>query len=174
MDSLIENPQAILIFIVMIVGAVRALIEKKQAKNLPPPEVDFEDQDLEAIFRQQREKILRRQQVDVDEPNGWEETPATLPPPIPSVKHIPSAVNVREERSFVPMSQVEVYEPPKVKKPVLTSEEQAALERASQNLMRPVKRKSFSRGKVLAMLQDPNAARDAVLLTEILGKPKAL
>ncbi len=154
--------QVIVVILMVLFAGAKALIEKLQNKGAAPAELqeeDYEGYEVEEDYdeyarqlREQREEILRRQQE------------AAAPPPLPSSVPPPVA------------GQPEVYVPQKVRKANLSKAEQEAL----ANFQRGTPRKTRSneiitaRTRARRVLASPYAARDAIVLSEILGPPKGL
>lgn len=154
--------QVIVVILMVLFAGVKALIEKLQNKGAAPAEYqeeDYEGYEVEEDYdeyarqlREQREEILRRQQE------------AAAPPPLPSSVPAPTP------------RQPEVYLPAKVKKPNLSKAEQEALANFQRSTPRRARRSETitARARARRVLASPYAARDAIVLSEILGKPKGL
>lgn len=161
---LAEIPEQLIFVVVMLViAAIKAMGEKFGKK----PESAYEEHqeheedhsvenDYEEYARQLRERqaeILARQQ----------QTQQTTPPP-----PLPNAAPVVFEKP---------YTPPVVKKPKLSAAEQKALENFQKDSSKPSRRISTTiggtaRARARRVLSSPTAARDAIVLSEILGPPK--
>jgi len=146
------NPQVIIVFAAMIFAALKALFEKMKAAKEPPP-IEEEEDDYDPY--PEYEEVLRRQREELGLPAVIRQT--IVPPRLPV--------------------KVEVFAPPtrpKVIKAILTAEEKQAL----QNLNIPSKRRQHSgittKSRLKAHLSSPTAAREALLLSEILGPPKSM
>ena len=144
------SPQVIIVFVAMIFAGIKAWVEKMQAAKQQPP-IDEEGSDYDPYL--EYEEVLERQREELGLPTLRR---APTPPPLP--------VN----QVFVPPPK------PKVVKPVLTAEEKQAL----QNLNIPSNRRKHqgitTKARLKAHLSSPTAAREALLLSEILGPPKSM
>lgn len=157
-----EVPEQIIFVVVMLViAAIKALGEKfgnkgQQAdKDYPEYEESTVETDYEEYARQLRERqaeILARQQAEII---------PDVPPPLPS---------------FTPEVVESTYVTPVVRKPTLSEAEQKALENfRNGNLLRSPKSRALTttaRARARKVLASPYAARDAIVLSEILGPPK--
>lgn len=179
------DPQVIIIFIVMIVGAVRWVLEKVTKPSEREPS-ETEDTTLEDFFEQQRLAILARQRRKLAETDGTTEPVrgSQGPPPVPGAA--PSAVPasratpppapglMRPERAQTQERKQRVEK--QVRRPVLSKAEQEALARVQKGReIGGVRRRTSRRAgshSVVDLLNNPQSARDAILLTEVLGKPK--
>ncbi len=102
-------------------------------------------EELEDIYEEFREEIRHRQTATHQQPT---------PPPIPQTP--PPATRFKKPR-----------------KPKLSAEEKAALARYQQRTSGTRPHKPNSRTPIQNLLSTPNSARQAIILTEILGKPKS-
>lgn len=145
------DPQVIIVFVAMILAGIKALVEKIQAgKKGPPPEATEEDyeayDEYEALLEQQRQEL------------GLPSVRKTTPPPL------------------TPMVE-EIFTPPplpKVTKPTLSAAEKSALANLKLDSPRHRKPTISTKGRLKQHLSSPTAAREALLLSEIFGKPKSL
>ncbi len=146
------NPNVIIVFVAMIIAGVKALIEKRNQQNQPPQAEDEEGYE-ELYEAYEAELAAQRQQLQI---------PATAPPPLPT----PTPVQVP-----APAPQ-----PRKVELPTLSAAEEAALDRFNSRPNGPRRKiNSLStKTRLKAHLSSPTAAREALLLAEIFGPPKAL
>lgn len=185
MDNLPEN--AIFIIVFLAIGAVRWFLEAAGKKKQPPAQEPWEEYDyqehadrasprssLEELYDEARREILDRQNRQIPEPEVLRrqlgsETPA--PPPLPpvaeSAKATPPVVKAPQREAEAP------YQLKKVRRPVLSPAEQQALANLEKMGHQP-KPLSASNNRIRKLLSDPTSARDAVILSEILGKPKSL
>lgn len=185
MDNLPEN--AIFIIVFLAIGAVRWFLETLGKKKQPPvhehwEEDDYDDQadqatprsSLEELYDEARKEILDRQNRQIPEPEVLRRqlSGETLaPPPLPPVAEPPKAVPPAVK---APRKEVEApYQLKKVRRPVLSPAEQQALVNLEKMGHQP-KPLSASNTRIRKLLSDPTSARDAVILSEILGKPKSL
>ena len=146
------NPNVIIVFVAMIIAGLKALIEKRNQQNQPPQAEDEEGYE-ELYDAYEAELATQRQQLQI---------PATAPPPLPT----PSLAQVPSRAP----------QPQKVKLPTLSAAEEAALDRFNSRSNGPrLKASSLSsKTRLRAHLSSPTAAREALLLAEIFGPPKAL
>ncbi len=182
MDDLPLQPIVIIVF--LIIGAIRWFIENAiKGKKQPPPPEHWEEYDneeradtinprhgsLEDLYEEARREILDRQNRNTPEPATVQEqlqdyhTPSA-PPPLPETQHTPS-----------PPTQPSKKEPQlrSVQRARLTKEEEQAIANF-QKLGQKPNHKRASSFKIQELLSSPTAARDAIVLSEILGKPKSL
>lgn len=167
---LAEIPDNLIFIIVMLViAAFKALAEKFGNKNHEDtyspedaePDYDYveEYEEYQRQIEQQKREILARQQ-------GREEAPPPLPPVTETAPKV-----VIHKPSPTP------YQPPVVQKPKLSSAEQQALANLKSKPASSHRRKrsgyaSTARARARRVLASPHAARDAIVLSEILGQPK--
>jgi len=146
------NPNVIIVFVAMIIAGLKALIEKRNQQNQPPQAEDEEGYE-ELYDAYEAELAAQRQQLQI---------PAAAPPPLPA----PTPVQV----------PARAPQPRKVKLPTLSAAEEAALDRFNSRSNGPRRKTSSlsSKTRLRAHLSSPTAAREALLLAEIFGPPKAL
>ena len=146
------NPNVIIVFVAMIIAGLKALVEKRNQQNQPPQAEDEEGYE-ELYDAYEAELAAQRQQLQI---------PETAPPPPPTP--IPVQVPARAPQ------------PRKVKLPTLSAAEEAALDRFNSRSNGPRRKTSSlsSKTRLRAHLSSPTAAREALLLAEIFGPPKAL
>jgi len=146
------DANVIIVFVAMIIAGLKALIEKRNQKNQPPQEE--EDGGYEELYEAYEAELnAQRQQLEI---------PVAAPPPLPT----PAPA-----QDPTPAPQA-----PKVVTPALSAAEEAALERFNSRSDSPRRSKSSlsTKARVKAHLSSPTAAREALLLAEVLGPPKAL
>ena len=145
------DPQVIIVLIAVVFTAIKALFERGKSK-----EDEYDEEEL----MQQYEAELRRQQTEVEiRPATPQPSEDTLPPPLPAFTAAPA----------VPR------EPAKPVRPTLSAAEKKALEnlqRRAKGTRKPRPSQS-TKSRVYRHLSSPTAAREALLLSEILGPPKA-
>ena len=146
------NPNVIIVFVAMIIAGLKALIEKRNQQK-QPPQAEDEGGYEELYDAYEAELAAQRQQSQI---------PATAPPPLPTP--IPVQVPARAPQ------------PRKVKLPTLSAAEEAALDRFNSrpNESRRKINSLSTKTRLKAHLSSPTAAREALLLAEIFGPPKAL
>ncbi len=140
------NPNVIIVFVAMIIAGLKALLEKRNQENSPPvPEDTSEYEELYEAYEAELE--AQRRQLEIPAVK----TPPPLPTPAPA--------------------------PPRkvVKAPDLSADEEDALERFNSRSggFLHQKKSLSTKARVKAHLSSPTAAREALLLAEILGPPKA-
>ncbi|MDB4353935.1 hypothetical protein N9Z02_01385 [Akkermansiaceae bacterium] len=155
------DPQVILVIIMVVFAGIKALLEKIKGEEYDP-DLDPEQhpEDLEALYqeqlREQREMILRRQQKGLSPP-PLPDPPVKIPEPTP--EPTPATREV-------------------VRQPVLSAAEKQALANLKKASSMPTRATSpplgTARTRARRVLSSPYAARDAIVLSEILGKPKSL
>lgn len=146
------NPNVIIVFVAMIIAGLKALIEKRNQQN-QPPQAEEEEGYEELYEAYEAELAAQRQQLQI---------PAAAPPPLPT----PTPAQVP-----APAPQ-----PRKVELATLSAAEEAALDRFNSRPNGPRRKiNSLStKTRLKAHLSSPTAAREALLLAEIFGPPKAL
>ncbi len=137
--------QVIVLIIFVLISAVKWLMEKIRGEQPLGTTEELED-----IYEEFREEIRHRQTATHQQPT---------PPPIPQAP--PPATRPAERFK-------------KPRKPKLSAEEKAALARYQQRTSGTRTHKPNSRTPIQNLLSTPNSARQAIILTEILGKPKSL
>ncbi len=162
------NPNVIIVFVAMIIAGLKALIEKRNQQNQPPQPEDeegyeelYDAYEAELVAQRQRLQIPAAAPPPLPTP-APAQVPATAPPPLPTPT--PAQVPARAPR------------PRDVELPALSAAEEAALDRFNSRSNRP--RRKINSLSTKARLKDhlssPTSAREALLLAEILGQPKAL
>ena len=140
------NPNMIIVFVAMIIAAIKALMEKRAQNNQPPVEEDSaEYEELYEAYEAELEAQRRQMEIPT----------APAPPPLPTPAPAPA--------------------PPKVVHPRLNAAEEEALARFNSRSGESFRKKNTlsTKSRVKAHLSSPTAAREALLLAEILGPPKA-
>lgn len=155
---LAEIPEQLIFVVVMLViAAIKALGEKFGKKPEQTYEEYEEDDSVEADYEEYTRQ-LRKRQAEILTRQQQAESPPPLPNAAPVVFEKP-------------------YNPPVVKKPKLSAAEKNALENfqkttPSRKKSSPIGIGSTARARARRVLSSPNAARDAIVLSEILGPPK--
>ena len=146
------NPNVIIVFVAMIIAGLKALVEKRNQQNQPPQAEDEEGYE-ELYDAYEAELAAQRQQLQI---------PAAAPPPLPA----PTPVQV----------PARAPQPRKVELPTLSPAEEAALDRFNSRPNGPRRKlnSSSTKARLKTHLSSPTAAREALLLAEIFGPPKAL
>ena len=144
------NPNVIIVFVAMIIAGLKALIEKRSQQN-QPPQAEDEGGYEELYEAYEAELAAQRQRLEI---------PAINPPPLPT----PTVV------------QAPTPQPRRVELPTLSTAEEAALDRFNSRSNRPRRKVNSlsTKARLKAHLSSPTAAREALLLAEIFGPPRAL
>lgn len=158
--------QIIFLILFVVISGIKWLIE--QVKGRQNPESTSEA--LNEIYEEFREEI-RQRQTQTEHTEQFEQPgeafeahlKAPTPPPIPGPTHqsptTPPPVALKE-----------------VERPTLSVQEQAALNRLQQRQQQPnpTRQRGSTRDALINQLSSSDSVRQAILLQEILGKPKAL
>ncbi|MGC6459500.1 MAG: hypothetical protein ACON4R_14185 [Akkermansiaceae bacterium] len=145
------DSNVIVVLVAVIFTAIKALLERGK-----PKEEEFSEEELVEHY----EPELRRQQEAQQIPQpAMKQAPPNLPPPFPNFLEAP----------VVPVK------PTQPTRPTLSVAEQKALENFQVRPEGPRKRQSpnSTKSRVYRHLSSPTAAREALLLAEILGPPRA-
>ncbi len=175
------DPQAIILLVFMVIAFLKFVGENLKAKN----QQEEEPGDIEELYERTREEVLDRQR-SVSPPSGETSpagrkapeqlsildffTPVSQPQPEPSLPSTPPPLP--DETSAPPLPEREPVTSP-TPKPSLSTAEAAALERIRQAENQPTRsRRTIRRRPIRELLTSPAAARDAIILGEILGTPR--
>lgn len=150
----------IILILFVVISAIKWFIEKFKGQDGSPHEVS---ESLEDIYENFREEIRDRQTT------VQQEQPANSPPPLPQT---PAPVAQKVQTLSPQATQFSLLQRPK--KPTLTAEEKAAAARFQQLTKRKRRRRSSRQTSVRSLLSSPQSAQQAIILMEILGKPKSL
>ena len=170
--------RVILLILFVVISAVKWLIEKIQANDQAAEQEEPTD-NLETLYDEYRDEIRQRQ-------TKLEKKQATqTPPPIPVqaptrppvAAPAPPVYTQRQSTSMgAPVSTpVNMAQPAPSFKPrqtTVSAEQKAAASRFEQ--LSSGKSKQSPQSYVRALLSNPQSTRQAIILTEILGKPKSL
>jgi hypothetical protein len=167
--------EVIFVLIVMIVSAIKWVAENVLAKKGGPPPLDGEGggSTLEDLYEEARREIQERQSRRYPEADQAEEAETywdgrqvepppvakVVPPPLPSALVSPPPFDQHRQ----------------IQRPKLTAAEKSALERMQkreQKGRRKGRRPAAGHTDLRSLLQSPSAARNAIVLREILGPPK--
>ena len=166
MSILAEFPfdsNVIVVLVAVIFAAIKAFLERGNKAD------DGEGTIGEELLEQYEEE-LRRQQMEMEAREAAERQrpAASSPPSPPSPPSIPSI----PETFSVPMTHREGGKP---HRPKLTAAEKKALENFQRRSRSSEKRPSpgSTKSRVYRHLSSPTAAREALVLAEVLGPPKA-
>jgi len=146
----------------VIIAAIRWIMEQVKGKNDAQDVSQRADEEFEDLYEEARREIVSRQTT----------LPQAQPPQVP-------ARPPRRQATPIPQARSEPAPPPlpnwqrKVTKPVLSAAEKVALARFQKHSAPKRHRKRPTSGsRIKRLLSSPSAARDAIILSEILGEPK--
>ena len=182
--------RVILLILFVVISAVKWLIEKIQTKD-QAAEQEEPPGNLETLYDEYRDEIrqrqteLQRRQAAQTPPPIPVQTPAQAParaparPPAspPVAAPAPSAYAQRQSTPIsapvsTPASKAQPAPSFKPRKTTVSAEQQAAASRFEQ--LSSGKSKPSPQSYVRTLLSNPQSTRQAIILTEILGKPKSL
>ena len=182
--------RVILLILFVVISAVKWLIEKIQTKDQAAEQEEPPD-NLETLYDEYRDEIrqrqteLQRRQAAQTPPPIPVQTPAQAParaparPPAspPVAAPAPPAYAQRQSTPIsapisTPASKAQPAPAFKPRKTTVSAEQQAAASRFEQ--LSSGKSKPSPQSYVRALLSNPQSTRQAIILTEILGKPKSL
>jgi|GEM_PF-652553 hypothetical protein len=182
--------RVILLILFVVISAVKWLIEKIQTKDQAAEQEEPPD-NLETLYDEYRDEIrqrqteLQRRQAAQTPPPIPVQTPAQAParaparPPAspPVAAPAPPAYAQRQSTPIsapvsTPASKAQPAPSFKPRKTTVSAEQQAAASRFEQ--LSSGKSKPSPQSYVRALLSNPQSTRQAIILTEILGKPKSL
>ena len=152
------DPNVIIVFAMVIFAGIKALLEKaKGGESGPEPYSEEDDGYLDPYDQYEAELERQRAEMGMDLPSEKKTPPPlqTQPPPAPPiVQSVPA----------------------KPLQPTLSAAEKAALENFKRISSPSSKRRSTTstKARVKRHLASPTAAREALLLAEVLGPPNAL
>ncbi len=185
------DPQALLILVIMVIGALRWIMENMKKNRAAEQDEDEDGMTFEDLYEEARREIAERQRSLDD----WNEpAPDTIaesePPPPPFVRPetapppMPEAPPPLPAKRFIPPppkptpapAPAPGFRPPTPpKRPTLSAAEQRALERVQAvGIGTRRSRRLPHRSRVRQLLATPSSARDAIVLREILGPPKGM
>ncbi len=147
----------IILILFVVISAIKWVIEKMKGKGDQPHEVS---ESLEDIYEDFREEIRQRQTT------VQQEQPVHSPPPLPQS---PPPIVQHAQHTQPQAARVS---PPK--KRTLTPEEQAAAARFQQLSTVKRNRRNSPKTSVRGLLSSPQSTQQAIVLMEILGKPKSM
>jgi len=157
MTLLAEFPldsNAIIVVVAVIFAAIKAFIEKKQKKEVEesPPIPENEEEEYDPYLEYEAELERQRREREIVLP-----VRVSTPPPLIT----PPAVQVANKTPV---------------RPKLSDAEKKALKNLNLNSHRQRKgtsRDQSTKSRVYLHLSSPTAAREALVLAEVLGPPKA-
>ena len=153
------DPQAILVLLMVIFAAIKAFFEQRKKVG---SEVTLEEETNLDLYQAYEEEVAKQQkelQIELSPPAS----PPASPPPLSDA---------------IPLSSANATLPPLLPSEPVLPKLSAAEARALNNLNLRKKTSSrkargSTRSRVYRHLSSPTAAREALLLAEILGPPKA-
>ncbi len=178
--------RVILLILFVVISAVKWLIEKIQAKDQaaeqeePPDNLETLYDDYRDEIRQRQTRLEKRQAAQTPPPipaQAAAQAPARAParPPAspPMAAGAPSAYAQRQSTLIsAPVSRQQPTPSFKPRKTTVSAEQKAAASRFEQ--LSSGQSKPSPQSYVRALLSNPQSTRQAIILTEILGKPKSL
>ncbi len=174
MEELFKNPQAIILLVFMVIAALKFVGENRKGKKQKD-----KNQPLAELYDQSRQQILERQR---SEPPPEESAPGQAPKQLSILDFFGPPADPSPGKTTTPSSPPPLpgaTPPPPTPaasprpKPSLSPAEKRALKRVKEGrteVARP--RRSIRRRPIRELLSTPAAARDAIVLGEILGPPK--
>lgn len=148
--------EVISVLFLLLISLANWIKNRALAKRQVEEDVEEEDPMREVIWRRQIGELEEAQEFRGE------------PPPMPM-----QTIRV-DPRQPVMMATPPPTTPPPLKKTVVSEKEAALAARFENAFAASPRRKSFHRKQVDRLLRSPSAAKDAILLTEILGPPLAL
>ncbi len=179
------DPQAIILLVFMVIAFLKFVGENLKGKNQQEEEAEA----IEELYEPTREEILeQRRSTSPTSDESGDSSPGRKAPEQLSILDFFVPANREQAGSPFPSSPpplpTEATEttPPLINpepvtsptpKPSLSTAEAAALERIRQGQNQPVRaRRTIRRRPIRELLASPAAARDAIILGEILGPPR--
>ena len=179
------DPQAIILLVFMVIAFLKFVGDNLKGKN----QQEEEPGGIEELYESNREEILGRQRsTSPTSDESGDSSPGRKAPEQLSILDFFVPVNQSQSDPSLPSSPpplpTEATEttppltnpkpvPSPTPKPSLSSAEAAALERIRQGQNQPVQaRRTIRRRPIRELLASPAAARDAIILGEILGPPR--
>ena len=183
MDQLLENPQAIFLLVFMAIAFLKFIGKKLKGEN---NEENSEQAQEPLEYESVRQQILEEQRSVDAAPVPSAEQPSRNAPDQLSILDfiVPSDTRKPTNSSPPPLPASQPATPRKTDtgpsavrqaaaKPSLTPAEARALENLRKRRVDPpIAKRSPSRRSIRQQLAGPAAARDAIILGEILGPPR--
>ena len=182
--------RVILLILFVVISAVKWLIEKIQANDQAAEQEEPAD-NLETLYdeyrdeiRQRQTKLEKRQAAQTPPPipaqatvQAPARTPARPPARPPVAAPAPPVYTQRQSTSMgapvsTPVSMAQPAPSFKQRQTTVSAEQKAAASRFEQ--LSSGKSKQSPQSYVRALLSNPQSTLQAIILTEILGKPKSL
>jgi hypothetical protein len=152
-------PVVIYALVAMVIAAIQKFSEMGKNKRGNQDAADAASSEFEDLYEEARREI-NDQQTELPEPPRLttpRKTPVVLPPS--QERHAPPPLPNWQR---------------KVTKPTLSFAEQAALARFQAQPTRSKRQSQSVNSRVRELLSSPSSARDAIVLSEILGTPTSL
>lgn len=161
------DPQVIVIFLAMIGAGIKALIERYQARKNPPlaEEDDFSWEDYET-----REKA-RAQQNHSPIHDLYQETKKSFQEGLEASRKAPAPRP--QIPASIPPIQADLNRAPKPKSGPKPGLKPSTVQLPAHSPSK-TSAKGSTRSRLYAHLHSPTAAREALVLAEVLGPPKSL
>lgn len=154
------DPNVIIVFAMMLFAGIKALLEKTAQKKDTPPTDYYEEEEEDFDPYKEYEAELERQRAEL------ELTLPKAPPALPSIQE--------QKPTPVVRPAVVAKAPTQAKPRTLTAQEKEALKNFEQNSRSQRSSSASTKNRLQKHLASPTAAREALLLAEVLGPPKAL
>ncbi|MDG1149598.1 MAG: hypothetical protein P8Q54_01010 [Akkermansiaceae bacterium] len=154
------DPQAILVLLMVIFAAIKAFFEKRKKGDGKEILGEETDPDLYQAYEEELARQRRDLQIEISPPTSSQTSPPPLSLAVP--------FSTREATPPPPLPSTPVI-------PKLSIAEKQALEALKARKMASVRKaRNSTKSRVYRHLSSPTAAREALLLAEILGPPKAM
>jgi hypothetical protein len=157
------DPQAILVVLMVIFAAIKAFFEKRKNGDAEKVRGEETGPDLYQAYEEELARQQRDLQIEISPPTSPQTSPQTSPPPLSEAVPFSS----RKATPQPPLPSAPVL-------PKLSAAEKQALESLKARTKKSVRKaRDSTKSRVYRHLSSPTAAREALLLAEILGPPKA-
>jgi hypothetical protein len=161
------DSRVVFALVIMVIGAIRWFLEQVREKKGGQDATEQASEDFEDLYEEARREIQTRQAQAPQQPS----TPPPIAPPFP----VKAVVRPASTTAAAPPPPLPDWQRTVVK-PTLSKAEQAALSRVQQQSSGPHqgqgRRTDQNGSRIRRLLSSPGAARDAIVLGEILGPPK--
>lgn len=162
--------RVILLILFVVISAVKWLVEKIKSSDQEAEEQKGPD-NLKALYEEFRDEIRQRQTKLQRKQHA--QPPAPAPPQTQAPPAPPAPLTQPVHRVSAAADRItQPAKPYKPAKTIVTAEQRAAASRFAQRTAS--KRKPSAQTYVRALLSNPQSARQAIILAEILGKPKSM
>lgn len=164
----------VMLILFVVISGAKWFFEQIKNKNQSPHETS---ESLEEIYDDFRDEIRRRQtqiqhpedhfvqEEQLQQPHIQPTQQAQSPPPMP--------VTIPQQQEYVPDP---IPQPREIRKPQLSEQEKAALAAMQQRSLPMPSRKHTrnAHASLRKLLASPESARQAIVLHEVLGKPRSM